>query len=71
MLPLTYRIDISYLNAYFIALERWLREWRIAINKSMAILFSPPRRRIPNPRGLMFLGEGGEIQWVETARYLG
>ena len=35
----------------------------------MEILFSPPRRRIPNPRGLRFLG--GEIQSVETARHLG
>ena len=58
----------KYLETYLIALERWLREWRIAINvdKSMAVLFSPPRRRIPNPRGLRFLGV--EIQWVETAR---
>ena len=35
----------------------------------MAVLFFPPWRRIPNSRGLRFLG--GEIQWVETARYLG
>ena len=48
----------KYLETYFIALERWLREWRIAINvdKSMTVLFSPPRRRIINPQGLMFLG---------------
>ena len=58
-------------ETYLIALEHWLREWRIAINveKSMAVLFSTPRRRIPNPRGLRFLG--GEIQWVEKARCLG
>ena len=62
---------IKYLQTFLIALERWLRKWRIAINvdKSMALLFSPPRRRIPNPRGLRFLG--GEIQWLETVRYLG
>ena len=35
----------------------------------MVLLFSPPRRRIPNPRGLRFLA--GEIQWVEPARNLG
>ena len=65
------KLLVKYLETYLIALERWLREWRVAINvdKSMALLFSPPRRRIPNPRGLRFLG--GEIQWVETARYLG
>ena len=39
------------------------------MDKSMAMPFSPPWRRIPNPRGLRFLR--GEIQWVETARYLG
>ena len=61
----------TYLETYLIALERWLLQWRIAIyvDKSMAVLFSPPRRRISDPRGLRFLG--GEIQWVETARYLG
>ena len=53
---------VKYLETYLISLERWLREWRVAFNvdKSMALLFSPPRRRIPNPRGLGILG--GEIQ---------
>ena len=39
------------------------------MDKSMAMLFSPSRRRIPNPRGPKFLGR--EIQWVKTTRYLG
>ena len=64
------KLLVKYLEIYLTAIERWLREWTIAINviKSMTVLFSPPRSRIPNPHGLRFLG--GEIQWVETARYL-
>ena len=48
------KLLVKYLETYLIALERWLREWRVAINvdKSMAVLFSPPRRRIPNPVAL-------------------
>ena len=65
------KLLIKYLETYLIALERWLREWRAAINvdKSTAVLNSPSWRCIPNPCGLRFLG--GEIQWVETAQYLG
>ena len=62
---------VMYLETYLIAPERWLRDWRFATNvdKSMTMLFSPPRRRILNPRGLTFLG--AEMQWIDTARYLG
>jgi hypothetical protein len=62
---------VGYLEAYFGRLERWLRDWRIAINvsKSTAVLFVKAARRIQKPRAMQFLGE--PIQRVETARYLG
>jgi hypothetical protein len=52
-------------------LERWLREWRVAINasKSNAMLFAKDAWRVPRPRPVQFLGE--PIEWVDTARYLG
>jgi hypothetical protein len=60
-----------YLETYLIYLERWLREWKIAINvsKSNAILFAKAAWRIPRPRLVQFLGE--PIECVDTARYLG
>jgi hypothetical protein len=60
---------VSYLESYFSDLERWLKEWRIAINvsKSTAMLFS--RRRIQKPRPIQLFGE--PILWVDAARYLG
>jgi hypothetical protein len=62
---------VGYLEAYLGRLERWLRDWRIAINvtKSTAVLFVKAARRIQKPRAAQILGE--PIQWVETARYLG
>jgi hypothetical protein len=62
---------IRYLEMYLSDLERWLREWRIAINvsKNNAILFAKAAWRIPRPRPVQFLGE--PIEWVDTARYLG
>jgi hypothetical protein len=62
---------VGYLEAYLGRLERWLRDWRIAINvsKSIAVLFVHAARRIQKPRAVQFLKES--IQWVETARYLG
>jgi hypothetical protein len=58
----------KYLETYLNGLERWLREWRIAVNvkKSSAMLFAKAGRRIAKPR--LF---GGPIQWVDPARYLG
>jgi hypothetical protein len=62
---------VGYLGAYLGRLERWLRDWRIAINvsKSSAVLVVKVTRRIQKPRAMQFLGES--IQWVETARCLG
>jgi hypothetical protein len=60
---------VSYLESYLSDLERWLKEWRIAINvsKSTALLFS--RRRIQKSRPVQLFGE--PILWVDAARYLG
>jgi hypothetical protein len=62
---------VGYLEAYLGRLERWLRDWRIAINvlKNTAVLFIKAARRIRKPRAVQCLGE--PIQWVETARYIG
>jgi hypothetical protein len=62
---------IRYLETYLSDLERWLREWRIAINvsKSNAMLFAKAAWRIPRLRPVQFLGE--PIEWVDTTRYLG
>jgi hypothetical protein len=63
---------VGYLEAYLGRLERWLQDWRIAVNvsKSTAVFFDETARRIQKPRAVQFLG--GPIQWVETAaRYLG
>jgi hypothetical protein len=60
---------LSYLECFLSDLERWLREWRIAINvsKCTAIFFSS--RRIQNPRPALLFGE--PIIWVDRTRYLG
>jgi hypothetical protein len=60
---------VSYLESYLSDIERWLKEWRIAINvsKSTAMLFT--RRRIQKPRPVLLFGE--PILWVDAARYLG
>jgi hypothetical protein len=70
----TYRnpsLLVGYLGAYLGKLERWLRDWRIAINvsNSTVVLFVKAARRIQKPRVVQFLGQ--PIQWIETARYLG
>ena len=43
---------VSYLKTYLSHLERWLTEWRIAINvsKSSAIIFAHAERRFIQPR---------------------
>jgi hypothetical protein len=58
---------VSYLE-YLSDLERWLKEWRIAINvaKSTAMPFT--RRRIQKARPVLLFGE--LILWVDAARYL-
>jgi len=62
---------VSYLESYLNDLQRWLSEWRIAINvsKSTAIIFALAGRRFIQPRPVTLLGE--PIQWFDTTRYLG
>ena len=52
-------------------LQRWLSEWRIAINvsKSTAIIFARAGLRFIQPRLVTLFGE--PIRWVDTTRYLG
>jgi hypothetical protein len=62
---------VKYLEAYLSYLDRWLSEWRIAINvsKSSAMLFARTGRRIPKPRAVQFIWH--LIEWVDDARYIG
>jgi hypothetical protein len=62
---------IRYLETYLSDLQRWLREWRIAINvsKSNEMLSPKAAWRIPRHRQVHFFGQ--PMQWVDTARYLG
>ena len=62
---------VSYLESYLSNLQRWLTEWRIAINvsKSSAIIFARAGRRFIQPRSVTLFGE--PIKWVDTTRYLG
>jgi hypothetical protein len=59
---------LGYLEAYLVRLERWLWNWKFAINtsKSTAVLFVKAARSIQEPRAVQFLGE--PMQWVERAR---
>jgi len=56
----------SYLESYLNDLQRWLSEWRIAINvfKSTTIIFVHAGRRFIQPRPVTLFGE--PIQWVNT-----
>jgi hypothetical protein len=62
---------VSYLEAYLNDLQRWLTEWRIAINVSMstAIIFARAGQRFIQPRPVTLFGE--PIEWVDTTCYLG
>ena len=62
---------LSYLELNINDLQRWLSEWRIAINvsKSTAIIFARAGRRFIQPRPVTLFRES--IQWVDTTRYLG
>jgi hypothetical protein len=62
---------VSYLESYLSDLQRWLSEWRIAINvsKSTAIIFARAGRHFIQPRPVTLLGE--PMEWVDTTRYLG
>jgi hypothetical protein len=50
---------VSYLESYFNDRQRWLSEWRIAINvsKSTAIIFARVGRRFTQPRPVTLFGE--------------
>jgi hypothetical protein len=62
---------VIYLESYLSDLQRWLSEWRIAINvsKSSAMIFTRAGQRFIQPRSVTFFVE--PIQWVDTTRYLG
>jgi len=62
---------VSYLESYLNKFQRWLSEWRIAINvsKSTMIIFVRARRRFIEPLLVTLFRE--PIQWVDTTRYLG
>jgi hypothetical protein len=62
---------VSYLEVYLNNLQRWLTEWRIAINvsKSTSIIFARAGRRFIQPRPVTLFGE--PVEWVDTSRFLG
>jgi len=62
---------VSYLESYLNELQRWLSDWRIAINvtKGTSIIFARAGRRFIQPLPLTLFGE--PIEWVDTTRYLG
>jgi hypothetical protein len=62
---------VSYLESYLNDLQRWLSEWRIAINvsKSTAIILVHAGRRFSQPRPVTLFGE--PIEWVDRTHYLG
>jgi len=65
------KLLVSYLQSYLNDLQRWLGEWRTAINvsKSTAIICARAGRRFIQPRPVALFGE--LIEWVDTTRYLG
>ena len=62
---------VSYLESLVNDLQRWLSNWRIAINvsKSTTIKFARAGRRFIQPQPVVLFGE--PIEWVDTIRYLG
>jgi len=62
---------VSYLESHLNELQRWLSEWRIAINicMSTAIIFVSAGRSSIQPQPVTLFGEA--IDWVDTNRYLG
>jgi hypothetical protein len=62
---------VSYLESYLNDLQRWLSEWRIAINvsKSSAIIFARARQFFIQLRPVTLFGE--PIEWFDTTHYLG
>jgi hypothetical protein len=61
---------VSYMESYLNEMQRWISEWRNAINvsKSAAVIFARAGRRFIQPRPVTLFGE--PIQWVDTTRYL-
>jgi hypothetical protein len=64
-------IIVSYLESYLNDLQRWLCEWRIAINvsKSTAIIFACAGRRFIQPPPVTLFAE--PIELVDIILYLG
>jgi hypothetical protein len=62
---------VRYLESYLSDLQRWLNEWRIAINvsKSSAMIYVRAGRRFIQRPSVTFFGD--LTQWVDTTRYLG
>ena len=62
---------VNYLQTYLSNLQRWLMEWRIAINvfKSSDIILARAGRCFIQPRPATLFGE--LIKWVVTTPYLG
>ena len=62
---------VSYLDTHLSNLQRWLMEWRIAINvsKNSAIIFARAGRRFIQPRSVTLFEE--PIKLVDTTHYLG
>jgi hypothetical protein len=65
------KLIVSYLESYLNDLQRWLSEWRIAVNvfRSSAMIYARAGRRFIQPRPVTLFVE--LIQRVETTRYLG
>jgi hypothetical protein len=61
---------VRFLESYLNDFQRWLREWRIAIDvsNSSAIIIARAGRRFIQLRPVTLLGE--LIEWVETTSYL-
>jgi hypothetical protein len=61
---------VSYLESFLNDLQRWLSEWRIAINvsRSTVKIFARAGLRFIQPRPVTLFGE--PIEWVDTTRYL-
>jgi hypothetical protein len=64
-------IVLGYLEAYLGRLERWLRDWRTAINvsKSTAVFFGKTARRIKNPEQCSF--SESQYSWSKQLGILG
>jgi hypothetical protein len=61
---------VGYLEAYLGGLERWLRDWRIAINVSKTTVCFLLRLRDASKNPVQSSIFGKPVQWVEPVRYL-